>query len=190
MTIYRQAVSLADTPVRLDVPAFAQSQMTSCGEAVLVMAYNFAHPQTSLGESEVLAYATKEGYYTEAQEPFTSPADMVRIALHYTSQVEHGVALNADMGLAILLQNLKNGNPVIIDVLTYLDDPTSGAHFILVTGISLDPNDPDSILIHFNNPFSGQIESARWGGETGVWHAWQNNPDPGGAGWWLVMTKS
>ncbi len=30
-------------------------------------------------------------------------------------------------------------------------------------------------------------ESAPWSGHAGVWNAWQNNGDPGGAGWWLVI---
>jgi hypothetical protein len=30
----------------------------------------------------------------------------------------------------------------------------------------------------------------RWGywlGGEGVWNAWQNNGDPGGAGWWMMI---
>jgi hypothetical protein len=184
---YNLAVSLEDTPVVLDIPAIAQSQATSCGEAVIVMAYNFAYPQTPIHESEVIQYASEKGYFTDLEEPFTSPANMVKIARHYTSRYESDVALNSDLGLALLLTNLKNGNPVIIDVLTYLDDPTSSAHFILVTGISMSPEDPDLILVHYNNPLTGQSESAPWGGETGIWNAWQNNSDPGGPGWWLVI---
>ena len=181
---YNLAVSLEDTPVILDVPAIAQSQATSCGEAVIVMAYNFAHPQTPINETEVIQYASEKDYFTELEEPFTSPANMVKITRHYTSRYSNGIALSSDMGLAVLIQNLKDGNPIIIDVLTHLDDPTSSAHFILVTGISLST---DSILIHYNNPLTGQAESAVWEGETGIWNAWQNNPDPGGPGWWLVI---
>ena len=184
ITNYNLATSLEETPVFLDVPAIAQSRATSCGETVIVMAYNFAHPETPINELEVIKYATEKGYFTELEEPFTSPANMVKIARHYTSRYSSGIAMNSDMGLSVLIQNLKDGNPVMIDVYTYLDDPTSSAHFILVTGISMNA---DSIVIHYNNPLTGQSESAPWEGETGIWHAWQNNPDPGGSGWWLVI---
>ncbi len=180
--------SLQDEPVMLQVPPLAQSQGTSCGEAVIVMAYNYAHPQGPfLNEAEVIAYATENGYFTEDTEPFTSPANMVNITRHYTSNYSSGTVFSDDQGLALLIRNLKIGQPVVIDVLTYLDDPESDAHFLLVTGVSVDPNDPRTVTIFYNNPLNGKAESAPWGGETGVWHAWLNNPDPGGSGWWLVI---
>lgn len=179
--------SLQDAPILLEVPPLAQSQGTSCGEATIVMTYSYAHPQTPLREADVINYATEEGYFTPGKEPFTSPNNMVNITRHYTLRYSSGVVLNADQGLALLIRNLKTGNPVIIDVLTYLDDPQSDAHFVLVTGVSVDPNDPSMVIIHYNNPLTGVAESAPWGGDIGMWNAWKNNPDPGGSGWWLVM---
>jgi len=180
--------SMQDAPVMLQVPPLAQLQGTSCGEAVIVMAYNYAHPQSPLNEAEVIAYATENGYFTEDTEPFTSPANMVKITQHYTNDYSTGTVFSADQGLALLIRKLKMGEPIIIDVLTYLNDPTSDAHFVLVTGVSVDPNDASAVTIYYNNPLNGKSESAPWNGETGIWHAWQNNPDPGGAGWWLAIS--
>jgi hypothetical protein len=182
------AQSLQDQPIILQVPPLAQSQGTSCGEAVIVMAYNYAHPQSPLAEAQVIAFATENGYFTEDTEPFTSPANMVNITRHYTSDYSSGTVLTADQGLALLIRKLQIGEPVIIDVLTYLDDPASDAHFVLVTGVSVDPNDASAVTIYYNNPLTGKNESAPWNGEAGIWHAWQNNPDPGGSGWWLVLS--
>lgn len=169
------------------VPTLTQLQGTSCGEAVIVMAYNYAYPEDILDEADVIAYAADAGYYTEGTAPFASPANMVKITRHYITDYSSGTVYNADQGLALLIRKLKNGEPVIIDVLTHLDDPTSNAHFVLVTGIEVDPNDASNITIYFNNPLTGLSEYAAWGGETGIWHAWDNNPDPGGSGWWLVI---
>ena len=79
------------------------------------------------------------------------------------------------------------GEPVIIDVLARLYDPDSGAHFILVTGVSADPKRGNAIMIHYNDPLSGKAWISRWDGGEGIWHAWKNNGDPGGSGWWLVI---
>ena len=180
--------SIQNEPVMLQVPPFAQMQVTSCGEAVIVMTNNYAHPESPLIEADVIAYATEMGYFTEAAEPFTSPANMVKITRHYTNNFSSGSVFSADQGLALLIRNLKNGDPVIIDVQTNLNDPTSGAHFVVVTGVAVDPTDPGVITIYYNNPQTGVNESAVWNGDTGIWRAWQNNPDPGGSGWWLVIS--
>jgi hypothetical protein len=86
-----------------------------------------------------------------------------------------------------LIDKLSQGDPVIIDVLTIFSDPESDAHFIVVTGVSVDPNRNNTVVIHYNDPLTGTKESADWEGDQGVWHAWQTNDDPGGAGWWLVI---
>ena len=54
-----------------------QSSGTSCGEAVIAMAYNFAYPLETISEGEVIEYATAHGYYTPERFPYTSPASMV-----------------------------------------------------------------------------------------------------------------
>ena len=77
---------------------------------------------------------------------------------------------------------------VIIDVLSHFSDPESQAHFILVTGISTDPDRDHAILIQCNDPLTGTKEADDWSGDAGVWHAWQNNGDPGGPGWWMVIS--
>lgn len=183
-----QAQSLKqDAPILLQVPTLAQSQGTSCGEAVIAMAYNYAYPQTPISEAEVIAYATENGYFTEETEPFTSPANMKNITRHYTNDYASSNVINDTQGLALLIRKLKAGEPVIIDVLTHLDDPTSSAHFVLVTGIARDVNDPTLITVYYNNPLTGLSESAPWYGDTGIWHAWRNNPDPGGSGWWMTI---
>jgi len=177
-----------DGPLMLQVPLLGQSRATSCGEAVIVMTYNYAHPESPLNETDVIAYAAEMGYFTEGAEPFTSPANMVNITRHYTNDYSSGRVFNSDQGLSLLIRKLKNGEPVIIDVQTDLTDPTSGAHFVVVTGVAVDTNDPGAITIYYNNPQTGANESAAWDGETGIWRAWQNNPDPGGSGWWLVIS--
>ena len=180
--------SLQNEPVIWEVPSFAQLQATSCGEAVMVMTYNYAHPESLLTEVDVIAYAAEMGYFTEAAEPFTSPKNMVKITQHYTKDYSSGTVFSSNQGLALLIRRLENGEPVIIDVQTDLNDPTSGAHFVVVTGVAVDSNDPGVITINYNNPQTGVNESAAWGGDAGIWHAWQNNPDPGGSGWWLVIS--
>lgn len=58
------------------VETLLQLKVTSCGEAVIVIAYNYAHPETKIDEQEVIDFALKENYYTHNKAPFTSPADM------------------------------------------------------------------------------------------------------------------
>jgi hypothetical protein len=174
-------------PVDIQVEAIQQSKSTSCGEAVIVMAYNYAHPGTPIHEREVIEYATAQGYFTEGVPPFTSPSNMVKIARHYADKVSTGTVLSSNQGLLLLIQRLRSGEPAIIDVLSNFSDPGSEAHFILVNGISTDPKRENAILIHYNDPLTGTKEMDDWSGSEGVWHAWQNNGDPGGAGWWMVI---
>jgi Papain-like cysteine protease AvrRpt2 len=179
---------LQQEPLDLQVDAIQQSESTSCGEAVIAMAYNYAHPQTPINEREVIEYATTQGYFTAGVPPFTSPANMVKIARHYADKVSTGTVLSSRQGLLLLVQRLRADEPVIIDVLSNFSDPDSEAHFILVIGVSTDPNRENVIVIHYNDPLTGTQESADWAGNEGVWNAWQNNGDPGGPGWWMVIT--
>ena len=174
-------------PLNLEVPVVKQLTGTSCGEAVIVMAYNYAYPQTPLNEPEVIDYATARGYFTPGVPPFTSPANMVKIAEYYAEDVSTGTVKNSSEGLSLLIRRLRAGEPVIIDVLSDFSDPESEAHFILVTGISVDPARGYAIVIHYNDPLTGTQESDDWAGSEGVWNAWQNNGDPGGPGWWMVL---
>jgi hypothetical protein len=178
---------LQQEPLNLQVNVVQQSQSTSCGEAVIVMVYNYAHPQTPITEQEVIEYAAGHGYYTEDFPPFTSPANMVKIAQYYADDVSAGTVTHSGQGLALLMRRLRSDEPVVIDVLSKLDDPESEAHFVVVTGISVDPNRENAIIIHYNDPLTGTKETADWDGSQGVWNAWQNNKDPGGSGWWLVI---
>lgn len=181
------ASQLQQGPLSLQVNALQQLKPTSCGEAVITMVYNHAHPQTPIQEQEVIDYAIFQGYYTEDLLPYTSPADMVKIAKYYADGVSSGTVSNSDQGLALLIQKLQNDDPVIIDVLSNFQDPRSEAHFIVVTGIAVDPNRDNAIVISYNDPLTGGYVSADWLGSAGVWNAWQNNDDPGGSGWWLVI---
>lgn len=181
------AFQLQQQPPILDVPALRQALGTSCGEAVIVMTYNYAYPDTPITEQQVIDYAEASGYYTPDLPPWTSPANMVKIAENYVDNVSTGKVLTARQGLDLLIQNLRRGDPVIIDVLTNFNDPESDAHFIVVTGVSVDPNRNNAVVIHYNDPLTGTKESDDWDGDQGVWNAWQTNGDPGGAGWWLVI---
>ena len=183
-SVIRQLVQQA---LMLPVRPLQQMQVTSCGEAAITMAYNYANSQEPIPESEVLAYATQMGYFTPDRPPFTSPASMVKIAKSYADEISTGRVLTQDWGLRLLVQKLQEDEPIIIDVRTRLDDPTAGAHFVVVTGISIDSSNADSILIHYNDPLTGQSESAPWVGDDGIWNAWQNNDDPGGSGWWMTI---
>lgn len=178
---------LQQGPLILPLGPVQQSQVTSCGEAAITMTYNHAYPENPIAERDVIAYATEMGYFTADRPPFTSPANMVKIAERFADQVSSGRVITQEQGLLLLFQNLQKNEPVIIDVLTRLNDPTSSAHFIVVTGISTDEDQEDAILIHYNNPLTGQKESAAWAGAEGVWNAWQKNGDPGGAGWWMTI---
>jgi hypothetical protein len=178
---------LQQGPVSLDVPVIQQSIGTSCGEAAIAMAYNYAYPQTPISEQQAIDYATAQGYFTPDLPPYTSPANMVKIAEYYADEVSSGTVRDSDQGLRLLAQKLADGTPVIIDVLSNFTDPQSEAHFIVVTGISVDPARENEILIHYNDPLKGTRELADWSGPEGIWNAWQNNGDPGGPGWWLAI---
>lgn len=178
-----------DGKMNLPVTATLQSKYTSCGEAAVTMAYNYAYPETQVNEPDVIAYAVGNGYYTERRFPYTSPDNMGRIAGHYADTVSTGAVHNADEGLTFLTQKLTSGQPVIIDILARLDDPQSGAHFVVVTGLEIDPANPNATRIYFNDPLMGGNKSNDWSGSEGIWNAWQNNGDPGGAGWWMTIAS-
>ena len=169
----------------LPVQPLTQTKMTSCGEAAIIMAYNYVSPQSPIREADVIEYATGMGYYTEERVPFTSPENMVNIAGHYADEVSNGRVITQGQALALLVQKLQRNEPVIIDVLTRLNDPQSGAHFVVVTGVAIDSE--TKIIIYYNNPLTGRTESAAWAGSEGVWNAWQKNDDPGGQGWWMTI---
>ena len=152
------------------------------------MTYNYAYPSTPIVEQQVIDYAAANGYFTEDLPPFTSPANMVKIAEYYTEAISTGTVLSAGQGLSLLQQKLRDGEPVIIDVLSNFSDPGSEAHFVVVTGISIDPARDNAVIIHYNDPLTGTAESAAWDGDQGLWNAWRTNGDPGGAGWWLVIS--
>jgi hypothetical protein len=178
---------LEGRPLQLDVPVLKQSWSTSCGEAVIAMTYNHAHPDTPVREQEVIEFAKESGYYTEDKAPFTSPASMVKIAEYYADDISTGNVTSSRQGLALLVQKLRDGQPVIIDVLSNFSDPDSEAHFVVVTGLSVDTDRGNSVIVHYNDPLTGTKETSEWAGSQGLWNAWQTNGDPGGAGWWLVI---
>jgi hypothetical protein len=179
---------LQQTPLNLQVIPLQQLRGTSCGEAVITMVYNYAHPQTPISEQDVITYATEQGYFTETVSPYTSPADMVRIAEHYAEAVSTGHVVSSRQGLSLLIQKLRKGEPVIIDVLSDFADPESEAHFIVVTGLSVDTSRENAVVIYYNDPLTGTAESADWESNEGIWNAWKNNLDPGGPGWWMVIS--
>jgi hypothetical protein len=181
------ATRLQREPLSLEVPVIQQSLSTSCGEAAIVIAYNYAYPGTPISEQEAIDYATAQGYFTEGIPPYTSPANMVKIAEFYADVVSNGTVLDSDRGLRLLVQKLQAGTPVIIDVLSDLRDPLSEAHFVVVTGLSVDPSNENEFIVHYNDPLTGTKETAAWSGAEGIWNAWQNNGDPGGPGWWLTI---
>ena len=180
---------LQNEPIQLPVPVLLQSRGTSCGEAVIAMTYNYAYPTTPITEQQVIEFASANGYFTEDLPPFTSPANMVKIAEQYAEgQVSTGTVLSSGQGLTLLRERLTDGDPVIIDVLSNFADPESEAHFIVVTGISVDQARNHAVIIHYNDPLTGTQETADWDGSQGVWNAWRTNRDPGGPGWWLVIS--
>jgi hypothetical protein len=179
--------SLQGLSINLPVEPLKQLKITSCGEAVIAMAHQYAYPQAGIGEREILTYAEMMGYYTEKKWPFTSPANMVKITKHYTRDFSSGTVSGSNQGLELLARELQKGHPVMIDILTRLDEPRSGAHFVLVTGISVAADNKYAITIYYNEPLTGKNKSAPWYGDGGLWNAWRNNGDPGGSGWWLSI---
>jgi hypothetical protein len=173
--------------MNLLVDVVVQSKLTSCGEAAIVMTYNYAHPETRLNERSVIEYAVEQGYYTERKFPYTSPENMVKIAQHYADTVSTGTVDDADEALTLLIDKLTGSNPVIIDIRTLLYDPNSGAHFVVVTGLEIDPDNPHTTKIYYNDPLLNKNRSSYWHGSEGIWDAWKNNRDPGGSGWWMMI---
>ncbi len=181
-------LQLKGEPIDLQVPVLKQLQSTSCGEAVIAMTYNYMHSDTPITEAEVISYAKTNEYYTVNKSPYTSPANMLKIAKYYTKNISTGRVFTSGQGLALLSDKLRNGEPLIIDVLSNFHDPESEAHFIVITGISVDSNRDNAIIIHYNDPLSGTKKTGDWAGNEGVWNAWYTNNDPGGPGWWLVIS--
>jgi hypothetical protein len=181
------AYQVGEFPRLLEVKALRQARVTSCGEAVITMAYNYANPETTMQEQEVIEFAARQGYYTEKRWPYTSPANMVDIARHYAPVLRTGWVQTREHGLALLVEQLREGEAVIIDVPLRLEDVDSVPHFILVTGISRDAQREGAIMIHYNEPLTGDKKVSPWDGEAGIWNGWINNQDPGGPGWWLVI---
>lgn len=173
--------------IQLSITPLRQLRVTSCGPAVLAMAYRYAYPMENVSERSILAYAEKQGWYTETKYPYTSPANMVKIIRHYTQNISSGQVVSPQDGLDLLFRELRRGNPVIIDALTLFDNPRSGAHFVLVTGISVAPDNKYAVTVTYIDPLTGGTKSAPYYGEGGLWNAWRRNGDPGGAGWWLVI---
>ena len=173
--------------MNLPVEPTLQLRKTSCGAAVIMMAYNYAYPETKISEEDVIDYALEKGYFTERKPPFTSPANMVKIAEHYADVVSTGNVKTVEEGLELLKKKLISGDPVMIDSLARLYDPKSGAHFVLVTGLEIDDKNPNKTKIFFNDPLTGTNRWGYWLGIEGIWNAWQNNGDPGGSGWWMVI---
>ena len=173
--------------MNLPVEAVVQSKLTSCGEAAIVMAYNYAYPETRLTEREVITYAAAHGYYDERYFPYTSPGNMLRTAEHYSDTVLIGHVKDADEALDFLIASLTANTPVIIDIRTLLYDPRSGAHFVVVTGLELDSDNPNATRIYYNDPMLKESRSSYWLGREGIWNAWLNNGDPGGSGWWMMI---
>jgi hypothetical protein len=151
------------------------------------MAYNFANPNAPMPEAQVIEYAKEQRYFTEFRWPFTSPASMLAIAGYYAPGLRTGFVSTQEQGLAVLVDQLGEGEPVIIDVPLRLEDSNSVAHFILVTGISRDTEGVGDILIHYNDPWTGEGLVAPWDGDRGIWQGWKDNNDPGGPGWWLAI---
>jgi len=181
---------LQEQPLSLPVPVFQQLRSTSCGEAVIAMTYNFVHPDRQITEQEVIDYALDNEYFTEALSPFTSPVNMVKIAKYYTEDVSSGRVSTPGRGLSLLFDNLRSGVPVIIDVLSNFSDPESEAHFIVISGLSVDASRDNAVIVHYNDPLTGTTETSDWLGDAGLWNAWITNNDPGGPGWWLVIAAS
>ncbi len=175
--------------LQLEITPLRQSKITSCGPAVLAMAYRYAYPAKNISERDILTYAEKQGWYTETKFPYTSPVNMVKIVRHYATNITSGQAASPQKGLDLLIQELRRGNPVIIDALVRLEERQSGAHFVLVTGISIAPGNPYAVLVTYIDPINGGKKSAPYYGEGGLWNAWRHNGDPGGAGWWLVIPR-
>ncbi|MBI3161207.1 MAG: C39 family peptidase, partial [Chloroflexi bacterium] len=146
-------------------------------------------PEERVKETEVIEYALEAGYYTERTAPFTSPEGMVNIAEHFANTVSTGRVKTVEEGWDLLKKTLTHGDPVIIDILTRLDDSDSGAHFVVVTGLVIDSKNPNKNKILFNDPLAGTNRWGYWLGIEGVWNAWQNNDDPGGEGWWMVIAS-
>jgi hypothetical protein len=149
------------------------------------MVYSYANPDAPIPEQEIISFAVGQGYYTPYRWPFTSPGHMMEIALHYAPIIRTGTVTTQGEGLALLADQLREGEPVIIDVPLHLSDLNSVAHFIVVTGISREAE--NVVVIHYNDPFTGEQETTDWEGNEGVWNGWQNNNDPGGSGWWLAI---
>jgi hypothetical protein len=176
-------------PVQLDVSPIQQSETTSCGEAAITMLYNHARPDNPMAEATVIEYGKSHRLYTPRAFPFTSPANMVTLAQSFAGPIVSGNVRSADEGLAVLSRRLAAGEPIIIDVTTRLGDLNSGAHFVVVTGLAIDAW-TGSVRVSYSNPLDGELESAAWDGDDGIWNAWHNNGDPGGSGWWLVISSA
>jgi hypothetical protein len=183
-------------PNLTDVPLYQQPTSETCGEAAFVMAWNYAHPDQMLDLNTVIALAIQNGWYIPGDPVgvYTSPAHMQEMASHYATQNNAltpgtGQMVDEQQALLFLFSQIIMGRPVVVDVNTIIGDTQSGAHFVVVTGISLIDGE-----IEYNDPYGyiGPTEHQadkkreRW---TTFWESWRNNGDDNnkGNGWYMVV---
>jgi RHS repeat-associated protein len=170
---------------------------TYCGQAAFAMAWNFKHPESEVTFDNLKLLADDRGFHTE-NEPYTSPKQMQAMAEMFATRNNSALPIsnnidtsNKDAALSFLINELSNGNPIIIDVTTKIGNPSkriNDAHFILITGYN-----PNTNEIEYNDPYGYQNDKIDWNpgiyqkSFVDIWRSWSGNLDPGGQGWFMVV---
>lgn len=175
-----------------NVPVISQSLGTSCGEAAFAMAYNYAYPDNPISEWDVIQVAVTHGWYklNDPARVFTSPVHLQDIGNFFAGiNVTAGNVSRFDPVSAeqLLIEQLLQGHPVIVDVNAIMGDTGSSSHFVVVTGIDLQKE-----LVYYNDPYGYNPSGARQAGRrisawNIFWNSWAGNSDPNGAGWYMTL---
>ena len=195
------------TSKTLPVLVVSQPQgSSSCGEAVFTSVWNFVHPNKDSSKNLTLQplidVAISQKFYTKDQQPFTSPNGLKDLANYYENSIGGSPVIagnvnteNQDVAKAFIVDQINQGNPVIIDASTNVGNPntTEGgedSHFIVVIGFE---QSEDKIIYNDSFGYKGEADPVP-GTYTkdfnDVWNSWINNSDSkgyNGAGWYLII---
>ena len=182
----------------LNVQTLQQDPLPSsnCGETSIAMAYDFAH-NSNMTVKNATDDATNWGLYTKNNPPFTSTAQMVSIAQHYAGDTQSGHvdANDPEAGMKLIMGQIQKGNPVIVDYsehpsATNTDLDANHAHYVVVTGFSIDSRKDEQLSITYNDPEYGKSTTTDWKTFQNTWYHNNDYNIPGdnaGNGWWMVI---
>ncbi len=133
---------------------------TSCGPTSLAMGIAYAYGQT-LDPEDIANYAIQQGWYTPNQEPYISPADLLKLMQYLATKYGFPLPVSGSVSSgtvsAVLKSLLEDYGVVIVDVTTRFSTLNEGketdpvAHFVLVTALNVNNT------VIFNDPLGEDV---------------------------------